>query len=128
MLHHNRWAKAKRIEHDAGRVIDDDIHGLPPLPSVDVPSDGPLPEDTYQALRSWWLELLRAQYACITDQRSGQRLDVLEQCIPLELAGRSEVHITDEAIDAIQEPTSWDRWREGPPHRRRSGSSQHEGA
>ena len=43
-----------------------------------------LPLDTFEVLRVWHLEVLRAQHSHIADGLSGRRLDELQQCIAID--------------------------------------------
>ena len=43
--------------------------------------------DAFEALRAWHTIALRAQHSHIADALSGRRLDVLQQCVAIEVAG-----------------------------------------
>ena len=43
--------------------------------------------DAFEAIRAWHTTALRAQHSHIADALSGRRLDVLQQCVAIEVAG-----------------------------------------
>ena len=48
-----------------------------------------LPHATFEASRLRYFRTLRAQHACIVDALSGRRLNVFDQCVPLQMAEAS---------------------------------------
>jgi hypothetical protein len=49
-----------------------------------------LPLDTFEEMRAWHTDTLRAQHATIKDALSGKALDVLRQLVPIEVEGSGE--------------------------------------
>ena len=45
-----------------------------------------LPAETFEIVLLRWTKMLRSQHASIVDALSGKRLDVREQCVPIEVA------------------------------------------
>ena len=42
----------------------------------------------FDALLGWWEETLRIQHSHITDALSGRRMDVLQQCVAIDVDGK----------------------------------------
>ena len=61
-----------------------------------------LDEADYRALSRRYLQTLRAKHASIVDALSGKRLDVFDQCVPIEVAAASGAPPMD-ADDALAE-------------------------
>ena len=58
-----------------------------------------LPLKSFEAQRSWWVASLRSQHAHILDALSGRPLEVLRQCVPIEVTGVGKA--------ASDEPPRW---------------------
>ena len=61
-----------------------------------------LPEVDFKALTKRNVASLRAQHATIVDALSGKRLDVFDQCVPIEVAATGEAK-PDPALSAIKD-------------------------
>ena len=44
-----------------------------------------LPLATFETMRGWWMQSLRAKHAYLTDALSGSRLDIRTQLVPIEV-------------------------------------------
>ena len=63
--------------------------GLEPLhPWNHAPRE--LPQQDFEMLRDWWLKTLVAKHSDITDALTGKRLDVLQQCVAINMIGGAE--------------------------------------
>jgi len=61
------------------------LHGAALHPWNHAPLEVPVP--VFETFRAWHTTALRAQHSHIADALSGRRLDALEQCVAIEVAG-----------------------------------------
>ena len=54
-----------------------------------------LPHTDFEKLRLWWMQTLRLQHSHIADALTGNRLDVMEQCVAINMAGTDSEDIRD---------------------------------
>ena len=54
-----------------------------------------LPQQEYEIMRDWWLKTLVAKHSDITDALTGKRLDVLQQCVAINLDGAESATVHD---------------------------------
>ena len=78
-----------RMLHD-GRPVCLDLH-----PWNHAPRE--LPHATFETLRRWYLDAMRKQHAHVFDALTGQRLDVMQQCVAIKVTGDSELMAVDDA-------------------------------
>ena len=50
-----------------------------------------LPQADFEKLRQWWTETLQVQHSSIADALTGRRLDVLQQCVAIEVTGDADL-------------------------------------
>jgi hypothetical protein len=67
-----------------------------------------LPLASFEALRARHASTLRSQHASIVDALSGQRLDIFEQCVPIEVVTTSEQPSSD--LAKVHEVVGLAKW------------------
>ena len=51
----------------------------------------------YEMLHEWWMQTLRVEHSNIIDSLTGQRLDVLKQCVAINMDDAEERHNVQDA-------------------------------
>ena len=89
------WVDAEVVDNARVRIAESGEEFSVRLhPWNHAPRQLPLP--AFEELRSWYAKALQAQHAHILDALSGRRLDVLEQCVAIEVSGDSAAaRVTD---------------------------------
>ena len=84
------------VRRAAGQWADMDVAELPLglHPWNHAPRE--LPRATFETMRAWHCERLRAQHASIVDALSGRRLDVKDHCVPIAI---KHSELSDSLID-----------------------------
>ena len=54
-----------------------------------------LPQNDVESLRVWWMETLVAKHSNIADALTGKQLDVLQQCVAINMDGAEEGDVRD---------------------------------
>ena len=54
-----------------------------------------LPQQDYEVLREWWMQTLVVKHSDITDALTGKRLDVLQQCVAINMDGAEAADVND---------------------------------
>ena len=54
-----------------------------------------LPQQDYEVLREWWMQTLVVKHSDITDALTGKRLDVLQQCVAINMDGVEAADVND---------------------------------
>ena len=54
-----------------------------------------LPQQDYEVLREWWMQTLVVKHSDITDALTGKRLDVLLQCVAINMDGAEAADVND---------------------------------
>lgn len=54
-----------------------------------------LPQRDYEVLREWWMQTLVVKHSDITDALTGKRLDVLQQCVAINMDGAEAAGVND---------------------------------
>ena len=54
-----------------------------------------LPQQDYEVLREWWMKTLVVKHSSITDALTGKQLDVLLQCVAINMDGAEAADVND---------------------------------
>ena len=54
-----------------------------------------LPQQDYEVLREWWMQTLVVKHSDISDALTGKRLDVLQQCVAINMDGAEAAGVND---------------------------------
>jgi len=86
MVRHGGGWRDAEVVGERNRIDGED---MPLHPWNHTPSD--LPVSAFDALREWHAQTLRAEHSHIVDALSGNRLNVMDQCVAIEVASTSEM-------------------------------------
>ena len=62
-----------------------------------------LPSAMFDAVRAWYVNMLRERHSHVLDALTGRRLDVREQCVAIDVSGSAE-------LAAVKDASSLSRW------------------
>ena len=65
-----------------------------------------LPQQAFETLHTWWVAALKVRHSHIFDALSGKRLNVLEQCVPINFVGGHAAAASGNAAAPASAPAS----------------------